>query len=137
MGSDHLKLFVLRARTARTPARRQAGGRARLRTRTARSATRRSWRVQEFSNKIGGGIDDALDLSGNTTALRREARPRGRRGGQETCRRMAVRGAAEPIRRLDGATQGGVGADDRGGRRSRGPGEKTFWSRSVRRHRRR
>jgi hypothetical protein len=81
--------------------------------------------VQEFSNEIISGIDDALNLPGNATAPRREARSRGRRGGVETGRRMAVWGASEPIRRLDRAIQGNGGASDRGGRRSQGPEEKT------------
>ena len=70
-------------------------------------------------------LEYTLDLAGNAMAPRREARSRGRRGGTKTGRRMAVQGAAEPVGRLAGAIQGDVGADDRGKRQSRGPGEKT------------
>jgi hypothetical protein len=82
--------------------------------------TRRSsaWWVQVFSNKIICGIEYALDLVGDATAPRREARLRGRRGRMDTGLRMAVQGAAEPVGRLAGAIQGNVRADDRGGRRS-------------------
>jgi hypothetical protein len=107
--------------------------------RAARFAARRSggWRVQEFSNEIVFGIEYALDLAGNATAPRREARSRGRRGGVKMGQRMAVRGASEPIRRLDGAIQGDGGAGDKGGLQSRGPREKTFWRRRVGQCRRR
>jgi hypothetical protein len=52
--------------------RRQAGRGVRLRTRAARSATRRSggWQVQEFSNEIVCGIEYALDLAGHGSTKR-------------------------------------------------------------------